>query len=378
MHKSATWPLVVVVTTLAGCATSQTTVKNISPTMAAPAAPTTAVEQNPSIVPDIEIAHRIATRNTILTPMPTSIVLLKPNHDARNLAFCNSFFATYPSESEALRQNSAQNVLPIFWPETQPDGLPDPSIRDSPEQRTQKCDALIKNYDYQRAGWYLEAIQKDLAKPTKADPDPAGPVVLAMTNSDPAKDNIVLDASQLELNPQMTQGTEFTNFAKALNDAGQAAVARTEETSLSQVPKQPSSKQAARVAVTEPRVTCPTVSGVVDNIAITARPLSCATVVNPNPPRPPLTRPAPGPGPAPPTTTLSTIAARTAAYANPSTDPALAFGCKFVEEFDDSIASALVQVAVPGIVVVAGKYAEKAVCSGLVANGLELIGGTQR
>ncbi|HWE72268.1 MAG TPA: hypothetical protein VG328_03850 [Stellaceae bacterium] len=94
-------------------------------------------------------ATQLAGPGTYLAPMPTAVVILKPNDMARNRAFCAAFM-TLPTVQEALAKSTvAPNLIFTRWL-TQ--------LSDVPPDRARDCEYLVGTYDYNRAAGLIAAF----------------------------------------------------------------------------------------------------------------------------------------------------------------------------------------------------------------------------
>jgi hypothetical protein len=89
-------------------------------------------------------ATQLAGPSTFLAPMPTAIVVLKPDDLNRNRAFCNAFTSQLPTAQAAMAASTvAPNLVLTRWLVQLPD---------VPVDRASDCDFLVGTYDYARAG----------------------------------------------------------------------------------------------------------------------------------------------------------------------------------------------------------------------------------
>lgn len=87
-------------------------------------------------------ATQLAGPDTYLAPMPTAVVILKPEDMARNRVFCAAVMKI-PTVSEATAKSVvAPNIIFTRWL-TQ--------FGDVPAHRVRDCEFLVGAYDYQRA-----------------------------------------------------------------------------------------------------------------------------------------------------------------------------------------------------------------------------------
>lgn len=95
-------------------------------------------------------ATQLAGPSTFLAPLPTAVVVLKPDDLNRNRAFCNAFTSRLPTAQAALAASTvAPNVILTRWLVQLPD---------VPAGRASDCDFLVGTYDYARAGRLLDGL----------------------------------------------------------------------------------------------------------------------------------------------------------------------------------------------------------------------------
>ena len=95
-------------------------------------------------------ATQIAGPSTFLPPMPTAIVVLKPESLDRNRAFCQAF-QRLPTVQEALAASVvAPNIVQTRWL-TQ--------LSEVPAHRAYDCDFLTGTYDYGRAAALMASVR---------------------------------------------------------------------------------------------------------------------------------------------------------------------------------------------------------------------------
>jgi hypothetical protein len=132
MRRSIVWLLVAV---LGGCAAYQTTT-NLPRGVTPPSNAT--------------FATQLAGPGTYLPPMPTAVVILKPDDMARNRAFCAAF-TTLPTVQEELAKSVvAPNLIFTRWL-TQ--------LSDVPPDRARDCEYLVGTYDYNRAAGLIASLR---------------------------------------------------------------------------------------------------------------------------------------------------------------------------------------------------------------------------
>jgi hypothetical protein len=126
-------------------------------------------------------ATQLAGPGTYLAPMPTAVVLLKPDDMARNRAFCTAF-VRLPTATEAMNVSVvAPNVILTRWL-TQ--------LREVPSGRERDCEFLAGTYDYARAAALAAAVRADQGSLAGRGPylllvvpDPAGLRVVGVDGS---------------------------------------------------------------------------------------------------------------------------------------------------------------------------------------------------
>ena len=91
----------------------------------------------PSMIEDAVVTRDFAGPETILTPLPTSIVLLRRN-DPRNDDICEGFLGDLEATDTALQADPFGNYIRTFW------------ILETNRVPTD-CDDAITNYDFERA-----------------------------------------------------------------------------------------------------------------------------------------------------------------------------------------------------------------------------------
>lgn len=96
-------------------------------------------------------ATQLAGPSTFLAPLPTAVVVLKPDDLNRNRAFCNAFTSRLPTAQAAMGASIvAPNLILTRWLVQLPD---------VPAERASDCDFLVGTYDYARAGRLLSGVQ---------------------------------------------------------------------------------------------------------------------------------------------------------------------------------------------------------------------------
>jgi hypothetical protein len=97
-------------------------------------------------------ATQIAGPATYLAPMPTAVVVLKPDDMARNRAFCDAFNQLPTVEESLMRSVVAPNLIYTRWL-TQ--------LSEMPGTRVHDCEFLVGTYDYARAKALMATIHVD-------------------------------------------------------------------------------------------------------------------------------------------------------------------------------------------------------------------------
>lgn len=160
----------------------------VAPPAPPPPPPPAAAAAPPAMVPasdDRVAAHRLAPPQVTLEPQPTAAVLLTDRADRSpaNVQFCETFFATTPSVSQAIDRN--QNVVQVFWPTLDPDPG---KLSTDPTSLATWCPMFLRTqYDYKRAQRYLDAIGSSSE----------GPVVIVMASGDLRHPSLVLDGGRV-------------------------------------------------------------------------------------------------------------------------------------------------------------------------------------
>lgn len=96
-------------------------------------------------------ATQLAGPSTFLAPMPTAVVLLKPDDLNRNRTFCQAFTSRLPTAQMAMASSTvAPNLILTRWLVQLPE---------VPAERASDCDFLVATYDYARAGRLVDALR---------------------------------------------------------------------------------------------------------------------------------------------------------------------------------------------------------------------------
>jgi hypothetical protein len=98
----------------------------------------------------VTFATELAGPATFLPPLPTAVVILKPDDMARNRAFCQAAM-TLPTVQQAEAGSVvAPNLIHTKWLV---------QIGDIPVSHAQDCDFLVGTYDYARAARVVSSIR---------------------------------------------------------------------------------------------------------------------------------------------------------------------------------------------------------------------------
>ena len=126
--------------TLSGCAVpSETGLPQPMPRSVNASAPAPAI-----------FATELAGPETFLPPLPTAVVILKPDDMARNRAFCEAAM-TLPTVQQAEAGSVvAPNLIRTRWLV---------QMSDLPASHAQDCDFLVGTYDYARAARVISSIR---------------------------------------------------------------------------------------------------------------------------------------------------------------------------------------------------------------------------
>jgi hypothetical protein len=94
-------------------------------------------------------ATQLAGPGTYLAPLPTAVVILKPDDMARNRALCTAFTKLPTVQEELAKSVVAPNLIFTRWL-TQ--------LSDVPPERARDCDYLVGTYDYSRAAALIASL----------------------------------------------------------------------------------------------------------------------------------------------------------------------------------------------------------------------------
>jgi hypothetical protein len=95
-------------------------------------------------------ATELAGPETFLPPLPTAVVILKPEDMARNRAFCAAAMALPTVRQAEAGSVVAPNLIRTRWLV---------QIGDIPASHAQDCDFLVGTYDYARAARIISSIR---------------------------------------------------------------------------------------------------------------------------------------------------------------------------------------------------------------------------
>jgi hypothetical protein len=117
--------------------------------------------RGPLAVRNPTFATQLAGPETYLAPMPTAVVVLKPDDLNRNRAFCAAVMRLPTAQAAIARSVVAPNLVLTRWLVQMPEVPPD---------RAADCDFLVGTYDYARAARLIAAVH--LSDGTLAGPGP--------------------------------------------------------------------------------------------------------------------------------------------------------------------------------------------------------------
>ncbi len=165
-----------------------------------------AVPTSPSAAPNQTFATQLAGPSTFLAPMPTAIVVLKPDDLNRNRAFCQTLMSRLPTAQQALAGSTvAPNLILTRWLV---------QMSDVPADKAGNCDYLVGTYDYARAQRLIRSVKAQTGSLSGRGP------FLAM---------VIADSSGLHLLGLDGSNYDETSFGTFVETWGQA-VHRTEAT----------------------------------------------------------------------------------------------------------------------------------------------------
>lgn len=159
-------------------------------------------------------ATQLAGPSTLLAPMPTAVVLLKPDDLNRNRAFCRAFTSRLPTAQAAMAASAVTpNLVLTRWLVQLPD---------IPPGRATDCDFLVGTYDYARASRLFAAL-----RPTDGQLSGLGPFLLM----------VIPDATGLHVAGLDGSGYDSSGFDGFIN-AWASALRQTEQ-QVGRTPDQP-------------------------------------------------------------------------------------------------------------------------------------------
>lgn len=164
--------------------------------------------RNVSLPGQSSIATELAGADTYLNPMPTAVVILKPDDMARNRAFCQAFAQLPTAQEKMAKSVLAQNLILTRWI-TQLDQIP--------AERARDCEYLVGTYDYNRAKSLMNTARMDGGRL-----EGKGPFLIVIVPDTTGLHMINIDGSAYE-------AKDFPAFAQSWNTAiGQAQYRITE------------------------------------------------------------------------------------------------------------------------------------------------------
>jgi hypothetical protein len=158
-------------------------------------------------------ATQLAGPETYLAPMPTAVIILKPDDMAGNRAFCAAM-TKLPTAGEAMAKSVvAPNLVLTRWLTQLPEVPPD---------RVRDCDYLVGTYDYGRAAALMAAFHANVGSMAGN-----GPFLALIVPGDNGLRVVAVDGS-------LYSADKFEMFVASWNDA----IIRT-QTQLSIRPDRP-------------------------------------------------------------------------------------------------------------------------------------------
>jgi hypothetical protein len=133
----AHWPIIITMA-LSACATTPSGAPTPMPRGINAAAPAPAI-----------FATELAGPASFLPPLPTAVVILKPDDMARNRAFCEAAMHLPTVQQAEAASVVAPNLIHTKWLV---------QISDIPASHAQDCDFLVGTYDYARAARVISSI----------------------------------------------------------------------------------------------------------------------------------------------------------------------------------------------------------------------------
>jgi hypothetical protein len=158
-------------------------------------------------------ATQLAGPQTYLAPMPTAVVILKPDDMARNRAFCAAFTQRLPTVEQANAVSVvAPNIVPTRWLV---------QLGDVPRDKAQDCEYLVGTYDYARAARLLSA-----AKLTEGGVSGLGPYLVLVVPDATGLHVVGLDGSAYA---QSDFGRFLDRWSTALTETQATLTRQTDE-----------------------------------------------------------------------------------------------------------------------------------------------------
>lgn len=164
-------------------------------------------------------ATQLAGPDTYLLPMPTAIVLLKPDDMTRNRAFCEAFIKVPTAQEEMAKSVIAPNLILTRWI-TQ--------MKKMPSERAQDCDYLVGTYDYSRAAQLIASLHN--ASGSMAG---NGPFLALVIPGNTGMRMVAVDGSHYD-------SAQFAKFVASWNDAINQA-----QTAIAAQPERPGVAESA-------------------------------------------------------------------------------------------------------------------------------------
>ena len=112
--------------------------------------PISTASMRPSAAISPVFATELAGPDTYLPPMPTAIIILKPDDMARNRAFCQAAMALPTVQQAEAASVVAPNLIHTRWLV---------QIGDVPRAHAADCDFLVGTYDYARAAALTASVR---------------------------------------------------------------------------------------------------------------------------------------------------------------------------------------------------------------------------
>jgi hypothetical protein len=145
-----------------------------------------------------QFATELAGPDTYLYPMPTAIVLLKPDDMTRNRAFCQAFVKLQTASEAEAKSVIAPNLIRTRWL-TQ--------LKEMPAERARDCDYLTGTYDYSRAAGLIASL-RDVSGSMAGN----GPFLAMVIPGNGGMRMVAVDGSHYD-------SAQFDKFTASWNDA---------------------------------------------------------------------------------------------------------------------------------------------------------------